>query len=148
MVKIIKRTIAGLLLVSVVAILEASPERKNPRPNVAPFRARFGGSHRYSQTRSSPARYRRRHAGRKRKGRSRRECAKARRHDRRAAQAARSGRRHKDYQLPAYAQLRYPREGGQPRISGYSASNIIQVKTSDLTQVGEIIDTAYTVGRK
>lgn len=48
------------------------------------------------------------------------------------------------YQLtPNYI---YPREGGQPRISGYSASNIVQVKTSDLPRVGEIIDTAYKSG--
>ena len=40
----------------------------------------------------------------------------------------------------------YPREGGQPRISGYSASNIVQIKTSDLKQVGEIIDAAYQSG--
>ena len=40
----------------------------------------------------------------------------------------------------------YPREGGQPKISGYSASNILQVKTSDLKQVGDIIDTAYRSG--
>ncbi|HJQ69508.1 MAG TPA: SIMPL domain-containing protein [Blastocatellia bacterium] len=48
------------------------------------------------------------------------------------------------YQLtPNYV---YPREGGQPRISGYSASNIVQVKTSDLARVGDIIDTAYKSG--
>ena len=48
------------------------------------------------------------------------------------------------YQLtPNYT---YPREGGQPRISGYSASNIVQVKTTDLTRVGDIIDTAYKSG--
>ena len=48
------------------------------------------------------------------------------------------------YQLtPNYV---YPREGGQPRISGYSASNIVQVKTADLARVGDIIDTAYKSG--
>jgi uncharacterized protein YggE len=40
----------------------------------------------------------------------------------------------------------YPREGGQPKISGYTASNVIQVKTSDLKQVGDIIDAAYAAG--
>jgi uncharacterized protein YggE len=40
----------------------------------------------------------------------------------------------------------YPKEGGQPKISGYSASNVIQVKTSDLNQVGPIIDAAYAAG--
>jgi uncharacterized protein YggE len=36
----------------------------------------------------------------------------------------------------------YPKEGGTPMITGYSATNVIQVKTSELTQVGKIIDTA------
>jgi uncharacterized protein YggE len=44
---------------------------------------------------------------------------------------------------PSYT---YPKEGGQPKISGYMASNTVQVKTSDLKQVGEIIDTAYATG--
>ncbi len=44
---------------------------------------------------------------------------------------------------PSYT---YPKEGGQPKISGYTASNVIQVKTSDLKQVGAIIDTAYAAG--
>ena len=41
---------------------------------------------------------------------------------------------------------RYPREGGQPTITGYTASNIVQVKTNDLTKVGSIIDTATQTG--
>src|SRR5215210_2305212 len=41
---------------------------------------------------------------------------------------------------------RYPREGGQPTIDGYIASNIVQVKISDLTQVGKIIDLATQSG--
>lgn len=36
----------------------------------------------------------------------------------------------------------YPKEGGTPTISGYAATNVIQVKTGELTQVGKIIDTA------
>jgi uncharacterized protein YggE len=36
----------------------------------------------------------------------------------------------------------YPKEGGTPTITGYSATNVIRVKTSELTQVGKIIDTA------
>ena len=35
---------------------------------------------------------------------------------------------------------RYPERGGQPTITGYTASNTIQIKTGDLTQVGKIID--------
>jgi uncharacterized protein YggE len=36
----------------------------------------------------------------------------------------------------------YPREGGAPTLTGYTATNAIQVTTNDLTQVGKIIDTA------
>jgi uncharacterized protein len=36
----------------------------------------------------------------------------------------------------------YPKEGGSPTITGYSATDVIQVKTNELTQVGKIIDTA------
>jgi uncharacterized protein YggE len=36
----------------------------------------------------------------------------------------------------------YPKEGGTPTITGYLATNAIQVKTTELTQVGKIIDTA------
>jgi uncharacterized protein len=36
----------------------------------------------------------------------------------------------------------HPKEGGTPSITAYSATNIIQVKTSELTQVGKIIDMA------
>ena len=45
--------------------------------------------------------------------------------------------------MPNY---RYPREGGQPTIAGYNASNTVQVKTNDLTQIGKIIDTATGAG--
>jgi len=41
---------------------------------------------------------------------------------------------------------RYPREGGNPTITGYSATNVVQVKTNDLTQVGKIIDIATQSG--
>lgn len=40
----------------------------------------------------------------------------------------------------------YPKEGGQPRVTGYAASNVVQVKTSDLTQVGTVIDTSTQAG--
>jgi uncharacterized protein YggE len=36
----------------------------------------------------------------------------------------------------------YPKEGGSPTITGYSATNVVQVKTNDLTLVGKIVDTA------
>src|SRR6185295_11303634 len=41
---------------------------------------------------------------------------------------------------------RYPKEGGQPTISGYTASNIVQVKTMNLLQVGKLIDLATQSG--
>lgn len=41
---------------------------------------------------------------------------------------------------------RYPREGGKPTITGYTATNIVQVKMDDLTQVGKVIDLATQSG--
>lgn len=36
----------------------------------------------------------------------------------------------------------YPKPGGTPTITGYSAANTVRVKTTDLPQVGKIIDAA------
>ena len=44
---------------------------------------------------------------------------------------------------PAY---RYPREGGQPTIAGYTARNVVEVSTDDLAQAGKIIDAATRSG--
>jgi uncharacterized protein YggE len=41
---------------------------------------------------------------------------------------------------------RYPKEGGQPSISGYTASNMVEIKTGDLPQVGKLIDAATQSG--
>lgn len=41
---------------------------------------------------------------------------------------------------------RYPREGGEPSITGYTATNIVRVTLDDLTQVGKVIDTATAAG--
>jgi uncharacterized protein len=41
---------------------------------------------------------------------------------------------------------RYPERGGQPTITGYTASNTVQVTLRDLTQVGKIIDQATQTG--
>lgn len=41
---------------------------------------------------------------------------------------------------------RYPKEGGQPTITGYTATNVVQVKTPDLSQVGKVIDLATGSG--
>jgi uncharacterized protein YggE len=41
---------------------------------------------------------------------------------------------------------RYPREGGEPTITGYSASNIVRVTLDDLTKVGQVIDAATAAG--
>jgi uncharacterized protein YggE len=43
-------------------------------------------------------------------------------------------------------EYRYPREGGKPQITGYAASNIVQVKTTDLAAVGKVVDLAMQSG--
>ncbi len=40
----------------------------------------------------------------------------------------------------------YPPQGGEPKITGYIATNVIQVQTDDLQQAGPIIDTAIKAG--
>ena len=41
---------------------------------------------------------------------------------------------------------RYPKEGGQPSIAGYTASNNVEVKIGDLSQAGKVIDIATQSG--
>jgi uncharacterized protein YggE len=41
---------------------------------------------------------------------------------------------------------RYPREGGEPTLTGYTATNIVRVTLDDLTQVGRAIDAATQAG--
>jgi len=41
---------------------------------------------------------------------------------------------------------RYPREGGQPQITGYTARNVVEVSTDDLAQAGTINDAAMRSG--
>lgn len=41
---------------------------------------------------------------------------------------------------------RYPREGGEPTIAGYTANNTVRVTLDDLTKVGSVIDTATQGG--
>ena len=41
---------------------------------------------------------------------------------------------------------RYPKEGGEPQITGYTATNIVRVTLNDLTRVGTVIDTATQAG--
>jgi len=41
---------------------------------------------------------------------------------------------------------RYPKDGGNPTVSGYSASNTVQIKTSDLAKIGQVIDLATQSG--
>lgn len=41
---------------------------------------------------------------------------------------------------------RYPKEGGDPTISGYTATNILRATLDDLTKVGGVIDTAVQGG--
>ena len=40
----------------------------------------------------------------------------------------------------------YPPGGGQPTLTGYTASNTIEVTTSDLSSIGKVIDTAIQAG--
>jgi uncharacterized protein YggE len=41
---------------------------------------------------------------------------------------------------------RYPREGGEPTITGYTATNVVRITLNDLTKVGPVIDTAAQTG--
>lgn len=41
---------------------------------------------------------------------------------------------------------RYPKEGGQPKIVGYTASNTVEVRTGELPKVGDLIDAAISSG--
>jgi uncharacterized protein YggE len=41
---------------------------------------------------------------------------------------------------------RYPKEGGEPSVIAYRASNVLRVRTDDLEQVGKIIDLATGAG--
>ncbi len=41
---------------------------------------------------------------------------------------------------------RYPREGGEPVLTGYTATNIVRVTLNDLTKVGTVIDAGTKAG--
>ncbi len=41
---------------------------------------------------------------------------------------------------------RYPREGGKPEITGYTATNVLRIKTGTLVNVGKLIDAAMGAG--
>ncbi len=41
---------------------------------------------------------------------------------------------------------RYPREGGPPTITGYTATNVVQVRLDDLTGAGRVVDLAMKSG--
>jgi uncharacterized protein YggE len=41
---------------------------------------------------------------------------------------------------------RYPREGGRPEITGYTATNILRITTGTLPNVGKLIDAAMASG--
>ncbi len=43
-------------------------------------------------------------------------------------------------------EYRYPRDGGRPEITGYTASNTIEIRTRDLADVGAVIDAAVQSG--
>ncbi|HEV7392862.1 MAG TPA: SIMPL domain-containing protein [Burkholderiales bacterium] len=39
-----------------------------------------------------------------------------------------------------------PRDGTEPKVTGYSASNVIHVKTSELTRIGDLVDISIQAG--
>jgi uncharacterized protein YggE len=41
---------------------------------------------------------------------------------------------------------RYPKEGGAPTITGYTATNVLQVTLNELSLIGKVIDTAVQFG--
>lgn len=41
---------------------------------------------------------------------------------------------------------RYPKEGGEPTLTGYTATNLLRVTLDDLAQVGKVIDAATQAG--
>ncbi len=41
---------------------------------------------------------------------------------------------------------RYPKEGGKPTITGYTATNVVRVTLNDLTRIGQAIDAATQSG--
>ncbi len=43
-------------------------------------------------------------------------------------------------------QYRYPSQGGTPEITGYQASNTVEVRTRDLANLGKLIDAAAHTG--
>lgn len=40
----------------------------------------------------------------------------------------------------------YPKEGGEPRLDGYIAQNMLKIEVADLNKVGAIIDAAISAG--
>jgi len=44
---------------------------------------------------------------------------------------------------PSY---RYPREGGEPELTGYTATNFVRITINDLTKVGTVIDAGTKAG--
>lgn len=40
----------------------------------------------------------------------------------------------------------YPKDGGEPTLTGFTATNIVRVTLDDLTKIGRIIDAAVKVG--
>jgi uncharacterized protein YggE len=41
---------------------------------------------------------------------------------------------------------RYPKDGGKPEIVGYTATNVVRIRTGALKSVGDLIDTAMRSG--
>lgn len=47
---------------------------------------------------------------------------------------------------PVYANDPQPQRGGEPRISGYQATNVVSVRLTDLEQVGPVVDAGLEAG--
>jgi len=41
---------------------------------------------------------------------------------------------------------RYPQQGGEPTITGYTATNVVRVTLDDLSRIGQVIDAATSAG--
>jgi uncharacterized protein YggE len=42
--------------------------------------------------------------------------------------------------------MRYPHDGGTPTITGYTASNTLEVRLNDMSKIGQVIDASTRVG--
>ncbi len=70
----------------------------------------------------------------------------SRRHDQRFASLAGDDRKYQDHQLLGVAGVQQSSAGQNATIIGYLVTNIVEVRLTDLTLVGKVIDTAIQSG--